>query len=533
MTNLDIKDIGDEIIEFDNPSIGFKEDKLYYGILIPFSKATIKSQIKALKQNGAKASPMKLMQLIKSTRDAFMTSDGENIEIILEDDFIDNDFLVIRKLEKSNIPIPLIKAIIKNETDFTTLKECLDLLIQEAKKYIVFQHEEEYLLLASYCLGTYCFPIFDYFPILHFYAERGSGKTISALFLEKLGYNSFYTINMTKSALSRSLNNRKGCVIIDEKENINDNEELRLVLNGCFRKGGTEVLSEKIGDKWENLELDLYCPVVICSISPIFGATQERMIVINLKRSKTKTKAIEKLISKKAETIREQLAKSVLMNWKQIQEEYNRKGYSEEFTHLTNRTLDIWKPLLSILRCVSEDHFRKVAEYSKKQYIRQRVDAIFSDYTYLLLNILLKRGQNEEIRFSELFEDFKNRILKETSYAKVSMRLMSSLLTKIGYDHDRKIRKGDGMYLANDNDLNNDYLEVYYYESLEITTESPQETEEEKVVSLGDIFNKIPENEAISIQDLEKEFGDITFLLDQLKEKGEIYEPKPGYLGKI
>ena len=309
-----------------HPSLGLKNGMLYYGFNLPKKHDIILGEIQEY-INKKKKRPS-IIDIDINYRG--IITDEYNIYV--EEDFYDRGFMIVGELDsKSNYVSPkLVRNIFNAKIENVEPKKIYDKIKKEMKKYIYYQNEEEYDIVTLYIMSSLFYIEFNYFPILHFFADMGSGKTISGKFIQLLGFNGYYTNNISKAALTRELNNRKGIIIVDEKENINDNEELKYILNSCYSKGSQESLTESIQPGvWKAISLELFAPVVICSINPIYGATSDRIIRIDMKRMKrTQPQAKEDLISdfddEKWERIRDELILFSLKYHKKARQTYVR-----------------------------------------------------------------------------------------------------------------------------------------------------------------------------------------------------------------
>jgi hypothetical protein len=464
----------DNFIHFKHPAMDKVNDKFYLGALLPRSKEDIKVD---LAKNRFK---------VKTTEHILVF---EDFTYLHETQFLNNDVFVNQELNQDfkGCSKKLLEAIINGnvKSESIDFKYFVDLL----KHYVYFSDNIEYYVVTSYIIGSYFFDVFAYYPILHFYAERGSGKTISAKFIDLLGWNAYYTINITKAGLSRVNSQRKGVVIIDEKENINESDDLKLILNGCFQRGSREVMTEATSSgAFKLIYFDLYSPVVIASINPVFGATSDRMIRIEMMRNKVKKNLFQDVNLPLWAELRDKLYVFALSHYKDIEKIY--QNWDDDF--LTNRDLDIWKPLLSIIKFLVPDKIEEVKEYICNTYIPYKRDIQEGSVSSLLCDFIIEQTTDkEEYNSSLLFKNFRMYIEADAPFLakKMSKRGFGLAMSRIGFNDKHKSHKRDGNYYIIDKQLCYTYNERYFHKTYCNLT---QEEENKMVIeSIGDDYDEL------------------------------------------
>lgn len=303
------------------------------------------------------------------------------------------------------------------------------------------------------------------------FADMGSGKSTVAYFVQYTAFNTSYTINPTKSYITRTKNKLKCTTIIDERENINDSEDLKLILNGSYTSGSSEGLTEQtFSGAFVPIDLDIYSPSMLCTINPIFGATADRIIKIDMVRASTKMIQSDNDIKKSKDEkswseLREQLFLFGLLFRKRIIKEY--KNFVPKSDILKNRPLDIWKPIFAVNKFFSsvccKDSNKKLYEYYETIYSTQKTEELSNNWSFIMLQILDDLRDNEEIPFSTIHEKFKG-VIVEWFGKSISMALSGTILRKIGYTtmNGLRIRKKSGIYFIISHDQNKIYKDRYF-----------------------------------------------------------------------
>jgi len=163
------------------------------------------------------------------------------------------------------------------------------------------------------------------------------------------------------------------------------------LINASYTKDAKVPRQEKIGNKFVTKWYSPYSPTQLSSINGLFGATEQRAITRITTKSPNNDPRGEKDPSEERnnpiwEEIRDECHVFALQNWKEIKKIYN------EFPRdcgLKRRDLQIWKPLLSIMKFISETEYQKILKFAIKISERKIDDLIpESSFDYMCLNAL-------------------------------------------------------------------------------------------------------------------------------------------------
>ena len=125
------------------------------------------------------------------------------------------------------------------DNDEITIKSIYDKLISIFKRYIYFEDERKYSLLACYRIAGFFMPIWRVRARLFLYAEMGSAKSRLTQIMHNTGFNSIALGDWTLAYLQRLIESTKGETHIDDFETLDEdkkNATTRLVKIG-FMKG--------------------------------------------------------------------------------------------------------------------------------------------------------------------------------------------------------------------------------------------------------------------------------------------------------
>ncbi len=147
-------------------------------------------------------------------------------------------------------------------------------------------------LLSLWIIGTYFHNNFPSYPFLFFNAMKGSGKTRLLRIIECLSKDGEMLSSLTEAVLFRT----RGTLCIDEFEGIQrkGNENLRELLNTCYKKGGKVKRMKQVktpeGVQQVPEEFVVYRPVAMANIWGMESVLGDRCIQLTLEKSSEQKK---------------------------------------------------------------------------------------------------------------------------------------------------------------------------------------------------------------------------------------------------
>lgn len=175
---------------------------------------------------------------------------------------------------------------ISEESLKKVLKPILRDIVKILKKYMDLD-KDNYLLIATWIIGTYFHQSFRSYPYLFFNAMKGSGKSRVLNLITKLSKDGIVLNSLTEAVLFRT----KGTLGIDEFESVGkkSNENLRELLNSAYKKTGKvfrmKKVSGKDGETQEVEEFDVYRPIIMANIWGMDETLGDRCIQMILEKS--------------------------------------------------------------------------------------------------------------------------------------------------------------------------------------------------------------------------------------------------------
>ncbi len=141
-------------------------------------------------------------------------------------------------------------------------------------------------VLAIWSAHAHAFEAFDFSPRLNFSSpEKGCGKTTGRDVVGLFVPRPLATENLSVAVLFRVIESQKPTLLADECDAwVNDNEELRGLINAGHRRGGQALRCE--GESNEVRAFNVFGPAALCGIGSLPGTLSDRSIVIRLKRAR-------------------------------------------------------------------------------------------------------------------------------------------------------------------------------------------------------------------------------------------------------
>ncbi len=217
--------------------------------------------------------------------------------------------------------------------------------------YLDFSDPKTFDYLTAWTIGTYFFPIFNYYPYLHFTGTKEVGKSKAMKLMSQLCFNGIMSVSITDASQFRIITELLPTLFLDETENLGDRSysERRALLLGGYEKGSTAIRTEKVGDTFRTREFDNFSPRVFGSIEGLEDTLASRTIQIAMKRSyneKIKEAEVE-LTNSIFQNLRDQLFLVVMdsgQKIKDIYEQMERPGEAE----FDAREWNLFKPIMAI-----------------------------------------------------------------------------------------------------------------------------------------------------------------------------------------
>lgn len=284
----------------------------------------------------------------------------------------------------------------------------IDLLYRKIKDYIkrfvLFSSDSYPSLLSLWTMGTYLFMVFRYYPYIWLNAEKSSGKTLLMDVLSPIVFNGELITNPTEAVIFRDVSRNLITMCIDEVEQLRKGDKdvygaLIRLLNVGFSKSAIVKRAEPSAQgNFILKDYRAYSPKMFAGINDIDDVLRDRTIRIQLWRKKEseiveRYKPTPKILEFQSE-IRDELYIFALMYAGQIARIYyeNAEELLRGISHLSNRELDIWEPVILLAYVVEqaggeEDLVLKIEALSKELGRQKQEDSVSQNKTYQVLTV--------------------------------------------------------------------------------------------------------------------------------------------------
>lgn len=381
---------GKEVLQRKAFPMDLHNDIFYFGLLLP---KWVDVEVKGKKYGKRQTlSPV----LITSKKELLEIDEVLKGELRMDFETIPSYLPVRWELEK-------IKNFLDKKTEIIKGEELLNEIVKIYEKYLFIRNKTWYKILAVWDMGTYFYQIFEAFPIIENRGLPGTAKSKSMGISSYLAFNGGQLmLNPSEATLFRETDEVRGSKYIDEAEKLFmfnpktkqfEGDSRAELINGSYTKEAKVPRQEKIGNKFVTKWYSPYSPTQVSSINGLHGATETRAITRICTKSPNNDVRGELEPSEDKNLliwseIRDKCYRFTLENWKEIKEIYN---HFPKDCGLKRRDFQIWKPLLAILKYVSEEDYQEVLNFAIDLTARRVADSIpESSFDYAVLKALKK-----------------------------------------------------------------------------------------------------------------------------------------------
>lgn len=275
--------------------------------------------------------------------------------------------------------------------------------------YCHFEDDRWIDVVALFILLSYVHQIYPAFPYFQVNGYRESGKTTLLEIIAALSFNGILTSSVSPAFIFRYVDSFQATICIDEFEGLdgkrNENDEMmQRLLNSGYKQSST-VSRAAVGKRdgeWKPETFRAYSPKCFAGIAELPPTLASRCISITmLKSSDPSFSRIEfRPDTQIVQDIRDDLYVASMLNASNLLQSY------DEITDptLCNRTLQLWRPILSTANLIDQDLGKRIMEFSNE--LEAEKESLFSDRTVvsLLAAINTYLGKSiQSVQFVPLF----------------------------------------------------------------------------------------------------------------------------------
>lgn len=362
----------DAILKKRHFAIDIHNGKLFYGLLMS------KNVINFRKEEGDDGKMITTPDGTKQIKvNCIMSGPGKFNEInkaFKKENSI--DFFDIPSALPQRWELKKLKKFIDGKTEKVNGVELLKSISNIYEKYISIRSREWYSIYSIWDIGTYMYPIFEAYPLIENRGIPGTAKSKSMDVSSFITFNGGQLmVNPSESTLFRETEEVRGTGYIDEAEKLwvfnkatkqMEGDTRTELINASYTKSAKVPRQEKIGNKFITKWYSPYSPKQLSSINGLYGATEQRAITRICTKSSNddkrgETEPLEDINLPIWSEIRDKCYRYALENEKEIRKIYISFDSS---CGLRRRDLQIWKPLLSIAKHISEDVYQNILTYA-------------------------------------------------------------------------------------------------------------------------------------------------------------------------
>lgn len=240
-------------------------------------------------------------------------------------------------------------------------------------------------MLTTWTILSYVYPAWPAVPYLYAGGPAGSGKTCLFNVLARLVFRPLSSSSMTAASLFRTLHARGGVLLLDEAEQLRDTKspevgDLRTMLLAGYKRGGSATRLESVGDGFQTITYDVYCPKSLACISGLPAALASRAIPIMMFRAPPGSKKpLRRIDANPArwQVLRDALHAMALEHGPRWLELTRR---SDVCPPMGGRDHELWQPLLAIASFIEETGARGLVRLLQEHALAT-IDATRDDQT--------------------------------------------------------------------------------------------------------------------------------------------------------
>lgn len=360
--------------------------------------------------------------------------------------------------------LKLMKAFIDGKTERVDGKKLLNKIIMQYEKYLFRRKHQWYKVSALWDIGTYLFMVFEAYPIYEHRGLSGTAKTKEDVISSFITFNGGQIMaNPSEATLFRETEEVRGTKYFDEAEKLfvfnkvtrqYEGDPRTELINASYTKDAKVPRQEKILNKFVTKWYSPYSPTRICSINGLFGALETRTITQITTKSPNNDERGELDPNEDKgniiwEELRDELYRFALENAKEIRKIY--LNFPKD-CGLKRRDLQIWKPLLSIAKFISDEDYKEVLDFAI-ELSEMRIDELIqeSSFDYRVLESLKLTIETSPDTDKHYIERVRENFSQDSDGKDIYLnRNIATHLKKLGFD---KKRDKVGTYIIADMEI--------------------------------------------------------------------------------
>lgn len=287
--------------------------------------------------------------------------------------------------------------------DTIEIKHIYQPLKDRQRRFVNFEWDERlYDLETCITIATYFFEVFGVFPIIFFFGSPKTGKGRALKCVVYAAHKGFLIVSPTEATTFRIIDAMRPTLGIDEFTRLE--EDIMRIIRAGYKRGLKVPRVEKPKKHQFSLSFfETFAPLILASTKYLEPVTMTRTITVNMKRASESWLVLESSKrepkSEDFEDLRDELYICRLTQANkvhEVMEELNRQDLG-----IYDREMEIWCPILSIAKLVSDEVFNSLLSLAKEIYNQKHLE-IYEEEKDILLAISIlfhERGNPSKLSF--------------------------------------------------------------------------------------------------------------------------------------
>jgi hypothetical protein len=284
----------------------------------------------------------------------------------------------------------------------------------QQSKYLYLEEDIYYDLESLGSATTFFREVFYTYPYFDFFSpENNTGKTTAMKVLIWCSYYGFCMQRPTEAILFRAVDSCHGAIGIDEIDKLylkyNENANIFSLLNSGYSKGLASYRMDMSGEVPKIIAYDGFGLKAFTRTEEIPKELISRSIIITMLRNKGFKHIIRDPEPGDFQQIRDKLYFYRLKHFERIKKIYEEIKKSDS---LEGRQGDLYYPLLTMAKLVSDDLFNRILEYAKKES-REKAGNELDPINEALLRTLIEERKIGHVELKGLTDSVNERLIAQ------------------------------------------------------------------------------------------------------------------------
>lgn len=330
---------------------------------------------------------------------------------------------------------------------------------------------------ALFVALTYAQDVARFLPIAHITApEMRCGKSTLYDTLAEVVCRPLAVTSISSAAFVRVVNKCQPTLMFDEFDQMNKElkNDVTAMLNAGHKRGAAKVVkSEKIGDTYEPVAFDIFCPKVICGIGRITSTTADRSIRLQMARKMKGETVHSRYDDEEAHDAEVMCLRRKFCRWVADNAEKIRDARPKRIKGAHDRMFDNWHTMLAIAETAGGIWVERAQAAARYQIELAKADDGDENYRINLLRDIrdIFAGMNDDRYDGIAAADLVSLLCKDETKAwatfnngkPLTAHRMNKILSGYGIKSDRSRQRGQVYKSASAGDKPS----AYFVEDLE------------------------------------------------------------------